>query len=347
MSKALILALAVLTVAVAANVNQHLSTVGRVRGADPEWSRFVSFVHKYKRDYNSVRVVNAKFDIFRDNMRTAAEHQRRNPLARFGPTIFSDIPFEEFRRTHLMSINNTEWAAAHAALPKFVPKHSHKHVHNTPNDVDWCAKGACSPIKDQGQCGSCWAFSATEVFESAIFLSKGALPGALGPQQIVDCDSSDNACQGGIPSSALSYLATAGGQEDENDYPYTSGQSGQAGSCSFDKSKADPSTGTIQGSSSVSSGDEGDLTKFIQTQGPPSVAVDASSWNSYQGGVLTDCGTNLDHAVQATGLGNQGGQNVIIVRNSWGTGWGENGFIFLLAGQNTCGIANQACWATV
>jgi len=340
-------ALAVLTVAVAANVNQHLSTVGRVRGADPEWSRFVSFVHKFKRAYNSVREVNAKFDIFRDNMVAAKEQARRNPLARFGPTIFSDITHDEFRRTFLTNFNQTEAALQIAALPKFVPKHNHAHrnlvKHN--GDTNWCENGACTPIKDQGQCGSCWAFSATEALESAIWVSTKALPEALGPQMIVDCDGSDNACQGGLPSSAFDYLKSAGGQDSENDYPYTSGNSGAAGSCNAASLKVVPSTSTISGWTQVSQGDEGALVSFIKGSGPPSVAVDASNWNSYQGGVLTDCGTNLDHAVQAVGLTD--GANNILVRNSWGTVWGESGYIRLAGGQNTCGVANQVTWPSV
>jgi C1A family cysteine protease len=327
-----VLALALLVVAVSANVNQHLSAVGRVRGADPEWHRFVRFVRQYERTYASVREVNAKFDIFRDNMKIAADNQRRNPKARFGVTQFADISQDEFRRTYLLSKESAEsWKAWTKANRPHTHHHAKKNV--TIGDVDWCAKGVCSPIKDQEQCGSCWAFSATETLESMVAMQSGSPP-VLAPQQIVDCDKggSDQGCQGGMPAGAIDYLVQAGGQEGEDDYPYT----GADGSCNFDQSKV---KATPKGSTPVGQGDDS-LQAAIQ-QSVVSVGVDASQWSSYQGGIMTDCGSQLDHAVVATGMSSSEG-GYYIVRNSWNAGWGENGFIFLAANGDVCGVADNA-----
>jgi len=322
--------LALFVVVVSANVSTHLSAVGRVRGTDPEWSKFVRFVRQYSREYTSVREVNAKFDIFRDNMKIAKAHQAKNPRARFGATKFSDMSQDEFKRTMLMSKDAAnDWVNYRRSLK---PVHVHAKANTTVGDVDWCGKGYCTPIKDQGQCGSCWAFSATETLESMYMQNKGQLP-VLAPQQIVDCDvgGSDQGCQGGMPASAIAYLVSAPGQMTEDSYPYTAVQ----GQCQFDASKV---AATPSGSQPTQQGDDG--LQAALSQSVVSVGVDASSWSSYQGGVLTDCGTQLDHAVVATGFVSSG--SYYIVRNSWNSNWGESGFIFISATGDVCGIADNA-----
>jgi KDEL-tailed cysteine endopeptidase len=313
-----------------------MGAVERVRGGDADWSSFVGFVAKYGREYSSIREINAKFDIFKANVIVAAQTQKRNPHARFGVTKFSDMSQEEFRATMLMSKEMSEqYTNARKLLGKPKPVHHHHRV-NVSNDVDWCAKGVCSPVKDQGQCGSCWAFSATETLESMVAMSKGGDPPVLGPQQIVDCDKGgqDQGCNGGMPAGAIAYLVEAGGQETEADYPYTA----QDGQCNFDSSR---SLIKPAGSQDVGQGDDS-LQAAIQ-QSVVSVGVDASQWSSYQGGIMTDCGSQLDHAVVATGLGTDPDAGVYyIVRNSWGAGWGNNGFIFISGKGDVCGIADNA-----
>jgi len=204
--------------------------------------------------------------------------------------------------------------------------------------MDWVAAGATTPVKDQQQCGSCWAFSATEVIESWGFITNGALPSPLAPEQIVDCDTNDSGCNGGDPRSAITYVNSVGGQDFESAYPYTAG-GGQGGSCQF----PDGSIGEAPGQpEDVTDGTESALQSFLMNTGPPSVCVDASSWSSYSGGVLTSCGDNVDHAVQATGISADG--SYYIVRNSWNTDWGNAGFIYLATGQNTCDIASEVSW---
>jgi cathepsin F len=339
MKATLIVTLALFAVAVSANMSAYMGAVERVRGGDNEWAGFVDFVAKYGREYTSVREINAKFDIFKDNMATARAQAKRNPTARFGATKFSDMSHEEFVATMLMSKEQSARYTAEGKRLRALAKpthHHHKRVNTTAGDVDWCKNGICTAVKDQGQCGSCWAFSATETLESVwIQQGKGTADNTiLGPQQIVDCDQGggDQGCNGGMPSSAIQYLANAGGQESEQAYPYE----GKDGNCNFDKSQV---VATPSGSDPVSGGDQGLQDALQKTV--VSVGVDAQNWQNYQGGVFSDCGTQLDHAVVATGFSaDQGGY--YFVRNSWGANWGENGFIFIAANGDTCGIADNA-----
>jgi cysteine peptidase B len=329
---------------VSANVNAHLTAVGRVRGADKEWKRFVSFVHEHKRAYRSVAEVNAKFDIFRENMVVAAAHQARNPKARFGPTKFSDITQADFETLYLMSRDASNDMINFMNEKRRAGKHVHTPKNVTAGNVDWCAQGQCTPIKDQGRCGSCWAFSATETFESMLMAGGKVLPdGGLAPQQVVSCDTNgqDQGCGGGMPAGAIQYLNGAGGQCAEGAYKYVSGEDGETGQCNMQGNTCpDGSQPLFTPSGSMDVGQSDDALQSAISSSVVSVGVDASSWNSYQGGVMTDCGSQLDHAVVATGMAtDQGGY--YIVRNSWSQTWGENGFIFLAFG-NTCGIANNA-----
>jgi C1A family cysteine protease len=168
----------------------------------------------------------------------------------------------------------------------------------------------------------------------------------LSPEQIVQCDSKAFGCGGGWTESAYGYVKTAGGIEQNADYPYTSYQ-GVTGSCSVNNAKFVASvTGftTIGGSST--SAVETNMASYVQSTGPLSVCLDAESWNSYTGGIMSVCGQNVDHCVQAVGVDASTG-GYWKVRNSWGTTWGEAGYIRLAYGQNTCDITNDPTWVTL
>jgi len=202
--------------------------------------------------------------------------------------------------------------------------------------IDWVAAGKTTPIKNQEQCGSCWAFSATETIESAILIASGSVQEGA-PQEIVDCDTNDQGCNGGDPAEAMQWVISQGGQDTESCYPYT----GQDGTCA--SSSCTP-TNKI---SSVGSVSQSESAIYSALQGmPPSICCDASAWQNYNGGILTadQCGDNVDHAIQLTGYQpSQGGYWV--VRNSWGADWGESGFIWLQYGQNTCDITSEVTTA--
>jgi len=191
-------------------------------------------------------------------------------------------------------------------------------------DIDWTTKGGVTPVKNQGQCGSCWAFSATGVMESAAKLKGQTV--SLSEQQLVDCSGSygNHGCNGGWPSSALNYVKDHG-IASESEYPYRA----VTGSCQ-------KQGGSFRISSVASASGCTGLQNAIQGK-PVSVTVDASVWSKYSSGVLTSCGTSINHAVLLVGI--VGGNWKI--KNSWGTGWGEQGFIRLGPGS-TCGVCQYA-----
>jgi cathepsin L len=213
----------------------------------------------------------------------------------------------------------------------------------TAADVDWRTKGVVNPIKDQGQCGSCWAFSAIQGAESADAIKTGKLQ-SFSESNLVDCVDTCFGCEGGWPSDAYDYvIGTQGGKFNlESDYPYVP----VTGTCKFDASKG---VGSISSILNVQSGSEDDLTDKCKTVGPVSVCIDAghASFQMYMSGIYDepDCSTSsLDHAVGCLGYGTDGGVTYWIVRNSWGTVWGEQGYIRMSRyKQNQCGIATQAC----
>jgi len=217
---------------------------------------------------------------------------------------------------------------------------------------DWCADGYCTAIQDQGQCGSCWAFSTVEQVESeaikAGIKDASGKPYTLSPQELVSCDhEGDMGCGGGLPIHAMKWLEKKG-LEQEKDYPYKSGRMGKDYKCHhLKKSKEEVKVTSF---SQIASGadDEDKLKDHVLKRGPVSVGVDANAkWQMYKGGVLQaeDCMGPLDHAVQVVGWDDDAGE--IKVRNSWAAIWGEDGYIRLKAGTNTCGVANMAVVASV
>jgi len=247
----------------------------------------------------------------------------------YGVNKFSDWTTEEF--SNLLGMKGY---IPRTALPKF----KNAPIVGAPSAFDWCQQGKCTRVKDQQQCGSCWAFATTENIESVMSINGRGLP-TLSPQQIVDCDSGEQGCGGGDPAQAYGYVVQQGGLDTESSYPYT----GTQGSCAFDPSNVGAK---ISGSRDGFGGSEQQMAANLASIAPFSIIVDASSWQNYQGGILSasDCGSNLDHAVIAAGYDMNGG--FWNVRNSWGSGWGESGFIRLQFGQNTCGMTTEVLSST-
>jgi cathepsin F len=212
---------------------------------------------------------------------------------------------------------------------------------------------ATSPVKDQGGCGSCWAFSATQGIESAVYRGSGTMP-ILSTQQIISCDPNDGGCNGGDLPTAFDYVESDGGVDSAADYPDTSHKWGFSGQCKSHTAVAKVTdyqyaVAPCEGGS-CSSQDESGLMAALDNFGPLSICVNAEEWNNYYGGVYTDACSgsynSLDHCVQLVGYDNTASTPYWIVKNSWGTGWGEEGHIWLPMGVNACGIADEAMYVT-
>lgn len=203
-----------------------------------------------------------------------------------------------------------------------------------PDSVDWRDQGAITPVKNQGSCGSCWAFASTETLESHHFLKNGDLP-ILAPQQLVDCTPNPDhcggtgGCEGATAELAYTYLANIsanGGQTTESQYPYTA----RDGQC---KDASTTAAAKITGFQKLIENSYDDVITTLANVGPIAVAVDASRWSFYGGGIFNSCNNNvnidIDHLVQLVGYGVDGSTPYWLVRNSWGEGWGEKGYIRL------------------
>lgn len=313
--------------------NQDLTNIE----ADSDYPQFMQFVEDYEKNYVNQAEFFGRFLIFKNNLRLAAERNARG-TEKHGVTKFMDMHPEEF--TAKMKGHKAHTIAEDA------PRKSFDGVDVTLASVDWVAKGATTPVKNQGQCGSCWAFSATEQIESDIFLSTGDLH-VLAPQQIVSCDTVDLGCNGGNTDTAYQYVMGAGGMEPNTDYKYTSGTTETNGVCKFNS--ADVVTDiTAYKYVSTSAAEEKNMYAQI-AESPISICVDATIWQTYTSGIITTasgCGTQLDHCVQMVGATSAAdssiGKAYYKVRNSWATDWGEAGYIYVEAGHNVCGLATEA-----
>jgi len=295
-------------------------------------SAFLDFQKTYGKSYSDIEFPK-RLQIFNDNLERVnklnAEHILIGGDAVHGVTQFMDLTTQEFKAMYLNYVPRNETVER----PFLELDGSLAAV------VDWRTKGAVTPVKDQGQCGSCWAFSATEAIESYFFLKTGKLA-TLSPQQITSCDKVDGGCNGGWPYRAYQYVQTAGGMELESDYPYTSG-SGSTGECKFDKAKVVAGS-RPSGYTSIQKSES--QLQVAVNNGPASVCVAADAFQTYRGGILKVCPGQIDHCVQAVGYDST--NNYWIVRNSWATSWGEQGYIRIAIGQDLCQIAQDATFPT-
>jgi len=220
---------------------------------------------------------------------------------------------------------------------------------NAATSVDWTAKGVVTPVKNQGSCGSCWAFSTTGSVESNSAIKTGSLI-SLSEQELVDCSGSygNDGCDGGLMDYAFEYVKANGGLCTETDYAYT----GVDGTC---KSSGCTHYNPITGYTDVTQDSETSLETAV-TNGPVSVAIEADQYafQFYSSGVLTGtCGTSLDHGVLAVGYGTTNGQDYWKVKNSWGTSWGEAGYVLICrncdknGNAGECGILEEPSYPTV
>ncbi|XP_028111031.1 senescence-specific cysteine protease SAG39-like, partial [Camellia sinensis] len=275
---------------------------------------------RHGRVYKDTEEKNARFQVFKDNVQYInAFNEGVDRGYKLGVNQFVDLTNEEFRASHTgysrQPTNET-----------FVSKPTsfrYANLTDVPTTVNWQKEGAVTPVKDQGQCGCCWAFSAVAAMEGITQLKNGNLI-SLSEQELVDCDVSgeDQGCGGGLMDEAFKFIEQNNGLTTEDNYPYV----GQDGTC--DSTRATTSAAMITGYEDVSSNNEQALLQAVANQ-PISVAIEGSGsdFKFYSSGVFTgNCGTNLDHAVTIIGYGaTSDGTKYWLVKNSWGSGWGENG----------------------
>nr|KAG5711233.1 hypothetical protein BaRGS_004877 [Batillaria attramentaria] len=255
---------------------------------------------------------------------------------------FADLTFDEYKQYNKLMkrpANKTNTISCSQFLPPL--------NWGAPTSVDWRTKGYVTPVKNQGQCGSCWSFSTTGSLEGQNFRTTGKLV-SLSEQQLVDCSGSfgNEGCNGGLMDQAFEYINSVGGIESEKDYPYTA----QEGTCHFQKGEV---VADLYGCEDIPSGSEQKLMEAVGSQGPVSVAIDAShqSFQFYSGGVYNEpeCSSSqLDHGVLVVGYGSEEGQDFWLVKNSWGTTWGDEGYVKMTRNKdNQCGIATSASFPEV
>jgi cathepsin F len=305
------------------------------------FNEFQLFTKTYNKQYQSAGEAQLRFNNFKASLQRIEERTNRFPNgAKYAINKFSDLTPQEFRDIYLMK-NKIPVATGPRKNAKV------ELLTDMPQKLDWRTRGAVTAVKDQGQCGSCWAFSATETIESAWILAGKATADKLNlaPQQIVDCDGTDAGCDGGEPEDAYDYVIAAGGLESVANYPYT----GEDGVCAFNKSEV---VAKIKGwSYSTTWYSESELRSNLVSVGPLSVCVDAANWQDYSSGVMDweECAwiNFLDHCVQLVGYDMTAPTPYWIVRNSWNTDWGVKGYIYLAMGDDTCGIAHESTYVTV
>ena len=285
---------------------------------------------------------NHRLSIYNSNMAKIATHNEGNHSWKMGINKFADLTGDEFKSISVGEMNKSK---------KSLRKQT-RDIYNTtanPTSVDWTTKGAVTPVKNQQQCGSCWAFSTTGSVEGAWFLSKGSLV-SLSEQQLVDCSTAEGnqGCNGGLMDQAFQYIIDNKGITTEAAYPYT------ATGPNTCVASGKPVAATLSGFKDVPVGSESALETAIVQQ-PVSVAVEAdqSVFQFYSGGVMDSaCGTALDHGVLAVGYGTDAGKDYYKVKNSWGADWGEKGYIRLGRGakfnpNGQCGLQMAASYPVV
>ncbi|KAG7599652.1 Cathepsin propeptide inhibitor domain (I29) [Arabidopsis suecica] len=289
--------------------------------------------HGKGQNQNSLVEKDRRFEIFKDNLRFIDDHNKKNLSYRLGLTRFADLTNDEYRSKYLGA--KMEKKGERRTSQRYVARVGDE----LPESIDWRKKGAVAEVKDQGSCGSCWAFSTIGAVEGINQIVTGDLI-TLSEQELVDCDTSYNeGCNGGLMDYAFEFIIKNGGIDTDKDYPYK----GVDGTC--DQIRKNAKVVTIDSYEDVPTYSEDSLKKAVAHQ-PVSVAIEAGgrAFQLYDSGIFDGtCGTQLDHGVVAVGYGSENGKDYWIVRNSWGKSWGESGYLKMArniaSSSGKCGIA--------
>jgi len=313
---------------------------------DATRAQFSSFMSEHGKEYETQAEYHLRLNIFRENLAKIEEHNQSGASWKMGVNQFTDLTQAEFEAIYTGGYKKTPGASG-APLRKAT-----KSYKALPDSVDWREKGVVTPAKDQKACGSCWAFCTTEQIESyaAINSPSNSLV-KLSAEQVTACTPNPlhcggtGGCKGSIPQLGYTYIQLFG-HVTEEDMPYT------MDSCKYDYSNIKPVVG-LTGYNTLPPNDQDAVMQHLAEVGPLGVAVYASGWGGYSGGIYSGCSYSsniaLNHAVQLVGYGSEGGKDYWIVRNSWGTRWGEDGYIRLArdakaqCGTDTSPMDGTAC----
>merc|ERR1712191_14986 len=341
-----------------------LAATAAAASLNTEWNQFKS---RFGKSYTATEEAR-RMAIFKENKafveRHNLDHQAGRETYSVAMNKFTDLSNAEFRQQYLAQTQEAPGIRLNYQCPtNFVASGS-----ALPAAVDW--RSTANPksqvqvtsVKDQGSCGSCWSFGSSATFEGAM-CSSGAQDctswSGASEQELVDCGGKDNtalgpyydmACNGGWIDNALYYIQTQGGIASYDSYPYTSGATKQAGACTADNAN---SVGTVQTCGATAKNSESELTSALAQVGAMGIAIDAGGigFQLYSSGVYVSnscSSTRLNHAVTAVGYGTMDGQDYFTVKNSWGTAWGDAGYILMAANRNNqCGVAATPAYAIV
>ena len=296
---------------------------------------FNHFIKKYNKEYKTDDEYWSRYSQFESNVQHINMVNSKNLSYSLGINQYADLSFNEFNDLYLTPFRHTN---------KNYNVHKSRNTY-LPTSVDWRADNMVTDVKDQGQCGSCWAFSAVAAMEGQHAKNTSNLV-SLSEQNLVDCDTTCYGCNGGWMNNAMEYVINNKGIDTENSYPYT----GNDGLCNYNSTNSGANFSNVV---NITKGDTHGLLDAVARIGPVSVAIDAEyNFQLYKSGIFTSttCSTtSLDHGVTVVGYGvSNKGIKYYIIKNSWNTGWGMDGYVYWNRDiDNMCGIAEAASYPIV
>jgi cathepsin F len=301
------------------------------------FAKYQKFMQQFNKTYNTLDEMQGKFKVFTNNLNMTERSVNKS----LGVTKFMDMTPEDFQKKYLklnvsmqLPLNNTKNWYNETKGTETKGRFLQSLGNPVPASFDWRKKGAVNEVQNQGICGGCWAFSAVANLEGLYFIKYGYLP-KFSEQQLIDCDPYNSGCGGGIMGNAYEYLRTYGIQS-EATYSYLFDQ----GYCQYNSQAANSVVSTW---TSAGTDDEEYIKEMLYTTGPLAVTINASTLQYYTGGVIDviyeECPIGPNHGVNLVGYGtSEYGQDYWIVRNTWGSDWGEEGYFRLARGRSLCGI---------
>jgi len=307
----------------------------------------------YGKSYDSIDELMKRFEIFKKNYfasKLELEKMETKDEISFGTTQFMDLSPEEFQKQYL-TLNNAEmptdfesyYKSEDQSNEEFL-KSDERNLEEIPESWDWREKDAVAPVRHQGTCGSCWAFTAVSNIESQYFLKTGKMI-HLSEQQLVDCDYTNSACAGGVIHYTYNFIKLNGGLVARENYPYQ----GFRNYCRLNRNQI---AVKVTGYQFAGTQNEEIIKEMLYKKGPLAITMNARTLQYYQGGIINlpyaYCPYAPDHGVNLVGYGvSPSGLKYWIIRNTWGPNWGEGGYFRIARGRGLCGVNAYVATALV